>query len=168
MPLGDGHAECSLPGMIMLLALLIGIVAGLRTLTPLAVVSWAARFGWLHLEGTWLAFLGHAFAPWILTALALFELVVVDQSPSTPSRTVPLQFVGRIVSGVVCGAAVGAHGDMLVGGMVMGAIGAVAGTLGGARLRAKVAEQLGRDRPAALLEDVVAVGLALVVGVAFA
>ena len=42
------------------LAFLIGVVAGLRALTPLAAVSWAARLGWLHLENTWLAFLGFA------------------------------------------------------------------------------------------------------------
>jgi len=40
------------------LALLIGMVAGLRSMTAPAVVSWAARLGWLHLENTRLAFLG--------------------------------------------------------------------------------------------------------------
>ena len=38
------------------LAFLIGVVAGLRSMTPPAAVSWAARLGWLHLEGTPLAF----------------------------------------------------------------------------------------------------------------
>jgi uncharacterized membrane protein len=42
------------------LAFLIGVVAGLRALTPLAAVSCAARLVWLHLENTWLAFLGFA------------------------------------------------------------------------------------------------------------
>ena len=43
---------------IYLLALLIGVVAGLRALTAPAAVSWAAHLGWLHLQNTWLAFLG--------------------------------------------------------------------------------------------------------------
>jgi hypothetical protein len=38
------------------LALLIGGVAGLRVMTTLAAVSLGAYFGWLRLEGTWIAF----------------------------------------------------------------------------------------------------------------
>ena len=43
---------------IIVLAFLIGIVAGLRALTAPAAVSWAARLGLLPLQGTSLAFLG--------------------------------------------------------------------------------------------------------------
>ena len=153
--------------MIIVLALLIGLVAGLRVFTPLALVSWAARLGWLQLQGTWLSFLGYTVTPWIFTFLALVELIVLDQSPSTPSRKVPAQFGARIASGAVCGGAVGAHGGMLITGMVIGAIGAVAGTLGGAAARERLARQFGRDCPAALLEDVVAIGLAVLVAVTF-
>jgi uncharacterized membrane protein len=147
---------------LYLLALLIGIVAGLRALTAPAVVSWAACCGWLHLQGSWLAFLGYAWTPWILSALALGELVT-DQLPSTPSRTVPVQFGTRIVMGAVCGAALGIPGGAWIGGLVAGAVGAVIGTLGGRAARAKLAAAFGRDRPAALLEDVVAIGGALLI-----
>ena len=51
---------------IYVLAFLIGVIAGLRSMTAPAVVSWAARLGWLHLENTWLAFLGSAVTPYIL------------------------------------------------------------------------------------------------------
>jgi len=51
--------------MILLLAFLIGAVAGLRALTPLAAVSWAAHLGRLPVAGTWLAFLGFAATPYI-------------------------------------------------------------------------------------------------------
>ena len=71
-----------------LLAFLIGIVAGMRAMTAPAAISWAARLGQLSLAGTWLAFLGYAWTPWILTLLAAGELVT-DQLPSTPSRKVP-------------------------------------------------------------------------------
>ena len=74
--------------MAYFLALLIGCVAGLRTVTAPAAVSWAAHLGRLHLDATWLAFLGYAWTPWILSLLALGELVG-DQLPSTPSRTRP-------------------------------------------------------------------------------
>ena len=150
---------------VYLLALLIGVVAGLRAMTAPAGVAWAAYLGWLNLGGSWLAFLGNAWVRWILTALALVELVT-DQLPSTPSRTVPIQFGARIVLGALSGAAVGAAGGSWVGGLLAGAVGAVGGTLGGRAFRARLAAAFGSDRPAAFVEDAVAVGGALLIGVA--
>ena len=53
----------------------IGVIAGLRSLTAPAVVSWAARLHWFSLENTWAAFLGYASTAYIFAALALAELV---------------------------------------------------------------------------------------------
>jgi len=154
---------CGRDGMTLyLFALLIGIVAGLRALTAPAVVSWAACCGWLHLQGSWLAFLGYAWTPWILSVLALGELIT-DQLPATPSRTVPVQFATRVITGAASGAALGVPGGLWVGGLVAGAIGAVIGTLGGRAVRARLAAAFGRDRPAALIEDAVAIGGALLI-----
>ncbi len=150
---------------VYLLALLIGIVAGLRAMTAPALVSWAAHFGWLDLNGTWLAFLGSIWARWILTLFALGELVT-DQLPSTPSRTVPVQFGARLVMGALSGAAVGVGSGAMIGGLIAGIIGAVIGTLGGRAVRARLATAFGSDRPAAIIEDVVAIGGALLIGVA--
>jgi uncharacterized membrane protein len=147
---------------VLLPALLMGVVAGLRTMLAPAAVSWAARLGRLDLPGTWLAFLGHAWTPWILTLLAAGELVA-DKLPSTPSRTVPVQFGGRIASGALAGAAIGAAAGATAGGLLAGVAGAVLGTLGGRAFRARLAAAFGRDRPAALLEDAVAVGAALLI-----
>jgi hypothetical protein len=72
-----------------LLALLIGIVAGMRAMTAPVAVSWAAQLGQLSLSGTWLAFLGYVWTAWVLTLFAAGELIT-DQLPSTPSRTVPV------------------------------------------------------------------------------
>jgi uncharacterized membrane protein len=148
-----------------LLALLIGIVAGLRAMAPAALVSWAAHLGWLDLSGSWLGFLANAWVRWILTLLAIVELVT-DQLPSTPSRTVPIQFGARIATGALSGAAVGAAGGAMVGGLLAGIAGAVIGTLGGRALRARLASAFGSDRPAAFIEDAVAIGGALLIGVA--
>lgn len=149
-----------------LLALLIGGIAGLRTMTAPAAVSWAASAGWIDLSGTWLAFLGYRWTPWIFTLLALGELVA-DQLPSTPSRKVPMQFGARIASGALCGAALGASGGTLVVGLIAGIVGAVIGTLGGAAARARLAAAFGSDRPAALIEDAVAIiGAFLIVSAA--
>ena len=140
-----------------LLAFLIGIVAGMRAMTAPAAISWAARLGQLSLSGTWLAFLGYAWTPWILTLLAAGELVT-DQLPSTPSRKVPIQFGTRILVGAVCGAALTAGAGSLLLGAIVGIAGAVAGTLGGSAFRARMAAAFGSDRPAALLEDAIAIG----------
>jgi uncharacterized membrane protein len=149
----------------VVLPLLIGIVTGLRAMTAPAAVSWAARLGYLNLAPTGLAFLGYAFTPWIFTALALGELIT-DQLPTTPSRTVPVQFGTRIVMGALSGAAIGAPGGALAVGLIAGAVGAVIGTLGGRAFRGKLAAAFGQDRPAALIEDAVAIGGAFLIVVA--
>jgi len=141
---------------LIVLALLIGIIAGLRAFTAPAAVSWAAKFGTLQLAGTHLAFLGATVTTWIITALALFELVN-DQNPKTPSRKVPPQFIARIVMGSFSGAAIGlALGNLWIG-FFCGAAGAVIGTLGGAAVRGKLAAAFGKDLPAGLLEDAIAI-----------
>lgn len=44
---------------VFLFAFAIGVVAGLRAMTAPALVSWAARFGWVNVAATPLAFLGY-------------------------------------------------------------------------------------------------------------
>jgi uncharacterized membrane protein len=148
--------------MAYALALLAGIVAGSRALTAPAAVSWAAQLGYLNLDDTWLAFMGYAWTPWIFTLLALVEYVT-DQLPSTPSRKVPPQFGARIVSGALSGATLGVSGGSWIGGLIVGVIGAVIGTYGGAEVRARMAKALGRDLPAALIEDAGAIVLGLII-----
>jgi uncharacterized membrane protein len=146
----------------LILAFLIGVIAGLRAMTAPAAVSWAARLGWLHLENTWLAFLGFAATSYVFSALAIGELVT-DQLPSTPSRRVPMQFGTRIFAGALCGAALGTPSDSLVAGLIAGVLGAIAGTLGGYEFRSRLAKAVGKDLPIALLEDAIAIGGAFVV-----
>jgi uncharacterized membrane protein len=139
------------------LAFLIGVVVGLRSMTAPAAVSWAARLGWLHLENTWLAFLGFAATPYIFSVLAIGELIA-DKLPKTPSRKAPVGFSGRIVSGALCGAAIGASNQALMGGLLAGVLGAVAGTLGGYEFRSRLVRAIGgNDLPIALLEDAIAI-----------
>ncbi len=147
---------------MLVLALVIGIVAGLRAMLAPAAIAWAASIGIMPLQGTWLAFLGWRFTPWVFSLLAVVE-TVTDQLPSTPSRTVPPQFGARVVTGGVSGAAIGYALGAPLFGLALGVIGAVLGTLGGARLRTRLAAAFGSDRPAALIEDVLAIGLAVLV-----
>ena len=148
--------------MIVVLSLLIGIVAGLRTMMAPAAVSWAAQSGGLDLSQSWLAFLGYRFTPWFFTVAALAELVT-DQLPSTPSRKVPLQFGARIVMGALAGGALATPGGATLLGALAGAVGAVIGTFGGSAARGAMARAFGSDRPAALVEDVVAVVAAVLI-----
>jgi uncharacterized membrane protein len=73
---------------------------------------------------------------------------------------IPPQFITRIVTSALCGLAIGFSGNGLIVGLVAGIIGAVAGTFGGAKARSLLVKTFGRDLPAALLEDAVAIGIA--------
>ena len=148
-----------------LLAFLIGVIGGLRSMTAPAVVSWAARLGWLHVENTWLAFLGFAATPYILSVLAIGELFA-DKLPKAPSRKAPPGFIARIVTGGLSGAALGASSGATSAswmiGLIAGAVGAIVGTLGGYEFRARLVKATGgKDLPIALLEDAIAIGGAL-------
>jgi uncharacterized membrane protein len=153
--------------MFFVMALLIGVIAGLRAMTPVAAVAWAANLGWLKLSGTLLVFLAQPWALWVFTIAAVAELVS-DQLPMTPSRKVPVQFGARLFSGALCGAVLGIAAGNLIVGAVLGVVGAVVGTFGGAEARRRLAGLFGRDLPAALIEDVAAVGGAFLIVWAFA
>ena len=146
--------------MIYVLAILIGVAAGLRAVTPIAAIAWGAYLGWIDLSATPLAFMGNIIAVVIITLLAIAELVS-DQLPNTPSRKVPVQFGTRILLSAFAGALLMI--DSWIIGAMLGAVGAVLGTYGGADIRARLARAFGRDLPAALIEDVVAVILAFLV-----
>lgn len=147
---------------MLILAFLLGVIAGLRTFTAPAAVAWAAVAGRIALADTPLAFLGSPVAAWTLTGLAALELVG-DKLPKTPSRKTPGPFVARVVSGALCGGAVGWPAGQAMAGAIAGALGATLGTLGGYAARMRLAVTVGRDLPAALVEDLVAVGGAALV-----
>jgi len=137
----------------------IGIIAGLRSLTAPALVSWAAHLGWLDLSGSWLSFLGSRAATTILSLLALGELVA-DKLPKTPNRTDlgPLAF--RVITGgfsgmVMCASA---HRSPVIG-TSLGVLGSIAGAFAGYEIRHRLVEAFGLpDVGIALAEDIVAIG----------
>jgi uncharacterized membrane protein len=87
----------------------------------------------------------------------------MDQLPSAPSRKAPGGFGARIVSGGLCGAALGVPAGWLIAGGIAGIAGAVIGTVGGYAARAKLAAALRKDTPAAFIEDAVAISAAIMV-----
>src|SRR5215217_1365863 len=90
--------------MTLLFAFLIGLFAGLRSLTPPAAVAWAVYLGWLKLARP-LSLIGSLPAVIILSLLAVTEFII-DKLPNTPNRTAPPALIARIVTGGFTGACV--------------------------------------------------------------
>jgi uncharacterized membrane protein len=147
------------PAEVLILAFLIGVIAGLRALTAPAVVAYAAYQHWLHLESTPLAFMGSTAALIIFVLLALFELVA-DQLPSTPPRTKAVGLIARVITGGLSGACVTtAGGTGAIFGLILGIAGGIAGAFGGFQARTGLVRALKvRDFVIATIEDLVAIG----------
>jgi uncharacterized membrane protein len=140
-----------------LFSFLIGLFAGLRSLTAPAVTAWAVHLGWLKLEGS-LSLIGSVPSVVIFTVLAVVELVA-DKLPKTPSRTSPPGLIARIITGGVTGPCVAAGGGQgAVLGAILGIAGGVVGCFGGYQARTRLVKALGtQDIYVALVEDLVAV-----------
>jgi uncharacterized membrane protein len=149
------------PSHVLLLAFLIGVFGGLRSLTPTAVTAWGAHFGWLKLHRP-LAVIGAVPAILIFTVGALVELVA-DKLPTTPSRMALPGLIARIVLGGLTGACVAAAGAQgIVLGTALGVAGGLVGCFGGYQVRTRLVKALGTpDFAIAVLEDLVAIGGAL-------
>jgi uncharacterized membrane protein len=149
---------------VLVLAAGIGFVAGLRSLTAPAAVSWAAYLGWLNPQGSPLAFMGSSAAVAILSIMALAEYVV-DLLPRTPRRTRPGSLTWRILMGGLAAAclSVSAKQPWLTAS-VLGGLGAVSGTFVGYGVRRGIVTNLGvKDPIIGILEDLVAIGLAYLI-----
>ena len=144
--------------MTLLFAFLIGLFAGLRSLTPPAAVAWAVYLGWLKLTRP-LALIGSLPAVIILSVLAITE-VFFDKLPNTPNRTAPPGLVARIVTGGLTGACVCLGGGRSAYvGAGLGVIGGIVGCFGGYHARARLVKSLRQpDFNMALLEDLIAIG----------
>ncbi|WP_370324316.1 DUF4126 family protein [Euzebya sp.] len=144
-------------------SLLLGVVAGLRSQTPTAVLTWAWRSDRLPhgRRGPAVLLDRPALVPLAVTA-ALGELVV-DKLPATPSRLDPGPLGGRLVLGAVAGWAIAdAHGRSGAAGAAAGAAGAGLGSWGGARYRSAATDRTDvADAVWALAEDAAAIGLGL-------
>ena len=153
--LGKTVSEIALP------AGLLGIVAGLRSQVPLALLAVAANRG---------DFAQHTGRPWSLlrTRLALLGLggnavgeIAVDKLPVLPSRLAPAPLAGRTFFGSAAGAAVAANAGRSVAlGAGIGALGALAGSYAGYHARTYLARTTGRpDALWAVVEDAAAIAL---------
>src|SRR4029078_11165889 len=92
--------------LVIVLALLIGVIAGLRAMPAPAVVSWGAFLGWIDLDGKWSEWVAHPITVTVLTIFLLVELFT-DQLPKPPSRKTTPQFATRLITGAFAGAVIG-------------------------------------------------------------
>lgn len=147
---------------VFVLAIGIGIVAGLRSLTAPAAVAWAAHLGWLNLHDSALGFMSSTAVVAIFSLLAIGELIA-DKLPMIPKRTAPAPFLARIITGGLCGACLcTAAGKSLVAGALLGGTGGVIGAFVGYEVRRRLVNNLHiHDFVVAVCEDLLAVGLGL-------
>ncbi len=145
---------------------LLGVMTGLRTMTPMAVLCWFAYFGssggHLPLDGTWAFWAGKLVTAIVFTVLAVGELIG-DKLPKTPNRTAPGPLVARLFFGGLVGgiAATGAKGSAPEG-ILLGVLGALAGTFLGYQIRRHLVQLLRRpDWNVAVIEDALTVLISL-------
>jgi len=136
---------------LVLRVALLGIVTGMRTFVPFALLVWVAPpVGWL----------ATIWARVVITLASASELVL-DKLPKTPSRLKPAGMVGRVTCGGLMGWALTAQAQGPVWlGVTLGIAGAVGGAFAGNKLRGFLGRKTGkRDVWFALSEDLLAVGI---------
>jgi uncharacterized membrane protein len=148
---------------VLVLALLIGFVAGLRSMTAPAAVSWAAHLGWLDLGGSALAFMGSTLSVIIFSVAAAGEFVA-DLHPATPNRTTPGPLAARVILGGLSGAALTlAAGQSMLPGALLGGAGGLIGAFAGFKARRRLTAALQKGKLIAIIEDLVAIVLAMTI-----
>jgi uncharacterized membrane protein len=132
-------------------------------MTAPAIVSWAAYVGWLDVSNGPIWFVGTVPMVVLLTALALFELIM-DKTAKLGARTDAGGLTFRIVTSSFSGGVVySAVGASLAPGIVAGLVGGMIGTYGGYYLRRTIVQNSSfGDPPIAIAEDIIAIGLGLV------
>ena len=137
---------------------LLGLVTGMRTFTPMAVLCWFAYTGHLSVDGTWASWTAKLLTAIIFTVLALGEYIG-DKLPKTPNRTAPGPLIARFLFGGLIGAIVAVSLDGSdIEGIILGILGVAVGAYGGFLIRREIVARLGcKDWPVALVEDVSAI-----------
>ena len=132
----------------------IGFVAGMRSMTASAALSWAASLGRSRV-----AWIPSGPVPLrLVTAAALTEMVG-DKMPFAPDRRIPASMLARLAIGAVGGVAFSRRNTSVLDAMLSGMVGAVAGTVVGRAARGGTTRsKVGWMR--ALSEDAIAAGLA--------
>lgn len=140
----------------------LGYAVGIRSMTPLAVLSWGASSGEISLKGSQFELLAN---PKVTVGLALAAAgeMVADKLPMTPPRTQPLPLVFRVLNGALAGAVMfEAEDEPVLAGAAVGAVSAAAGSFAGYGLRMMLQKQAGMPNSiAGVIGDIQSVALSM-------
>lgn len=139
----------------------LGYAVGIRSMTPLAALSWGAGSGEISLKGTPFAIMADQKVTLGLTIAAAGEMIA-DKLPITPPRTKPFPLAVRVLNGALAGAVMcEAEGEPLAVGALVGGAAAAAGSFGGYGLR-MLMQKAGMPSPVAgIAGDIQAVALSM-------
>lgn len=150
-------------GDALLGAIGLGAVAGIRSMTPPALLSRAASRGEIRgIAGTPYGFLASPRVARILTVLAVGEMSA-DKLPFSPDRISLPGLAGRLATGALVGAALYAA-DKREGatGGALGALSSLATSYASYYLRTGTQQRFGLPNPAGgIVEDAIALSLGL-------
>lgn len=144
----------------MIRSMLMGLVAGQRSMTPLAAIAAGARQGTLPPGAPLAGFISHPVVAGGTVALAAAEMAG-DKMASAPDRTVPLGLMARTLTAAYAGAALAPRGERLAGAAVA-VVAALGASYVGWRIRCAAIKKYGQTKTGAV-EDatVLASGLAV-------
>lgn len=146
--------------MALIHSILMGAVAGMRAMTPLAAVTNAARTGTLPADNGAPRLLSNPLASAGMLALAGGELLG-DKMKTAPDRIVPAGMLARVATGMIAGAALAPHRQRGVGAL-LGAGTAVGMAYLTFNLRMRAIARYGQT-PTGAVEDAIAVGSAALI-----
>ncbi|MCD0256914.1 DUF4126 domain-containing protein [Xanthomonas melonis] len=146
--------------MALIHSILMGAVAGMRSMTPLAAVTNAARNGKLPRDNGAPGLLANPLASAGMLALASGE-IAGDKMKSAPDRIVLPGMVARVATGMIAGAALAPRQQRGIAA-VLGAAAAVGAAYLTFNLRMRAIERYGQTRTGAV-EDAMAVGAAALI-----
>lgn len=146
--------------MALIHSILMGAVAGMRAMTPLAAVTNAARTGTLPADNGAPRLLSNPLASAGMLALAGGELLG-DKMKTAPDRTAPAGMVARVATGMIAGAALAPHRQRGIGAL-LGAGTAVGMAYLTFNLRMRAIARYGQT-PTGAVEDAIAVGSAALI-----
>ena len=142
---------------------LLGFITGMRTMTPLAVISWFAWLNLLPVADDWCWWCARLPVVIAFTLLAIIEYVAdklgYSPRPTRPAVLIVRFFIGGLVGAIVA-AGLNASG---VEGTILGVLGALVGAFAAYQLRHQLTHRYGcQTWHVTVSEDIFALGCAIV------
>ena len=140
-------------------AAVLGLTAGMRSMSSPAIVSQLAKAGLMPVENSPLEFLNRPATAKTTAVVAVGE-IIADKLPFMPKRTDTPALIARAISGGFSGGAVClSKKRSVLAGALLGALAAVGATYGAYTLRKQAGQRSGLPDPViAVIEDATVAG----------